>query len=95
MERSGAAFLTLAPTVAEPNKDSIQRALNEFLTQVAVGSSQWMHHAECGLSLDEFQAVHRLAEKWQSQGRVEILETHAETETRRALTDAIRLRRLS
>jgi hypothetical protein len=81
--------------LGEPNNHSQQRVLAEFLARTAVGSSQWIHHAECGLTLDEFQALHALAEEWESMGRVEILETHEESETRRKFTDAIRLRRLT
>jgi hypothetical protein len=81
--------------LGEPKHESIQRVLAEFLGSTAVGSSQWIHHAETGLSLEEFQAVRALAEKWQAVGRIEILETHREAETRRSLTDAIRFRRLT
>jgi hypothetical protein len=68
--------------------------LRDLLSDTPIGSSRWIHHSESGLSLEEFQAVHALAEEWESVGRLEILETHEETETRRSFTDAIKLRRL-
>ena len=85
----------LSPTVGGESTENIQHALAEFFRSTAVGAARWIHHGESGLSLDEFQALRALAEKFQLDGRVEILETHHETETRRRLADAIRLRRLA
>ena len=46
------------------------------------------------MTLTDFQAVHALAEKWESSGRIELLQTQVEEDTGKQLTLAIKFRRL-
>jgi hypothetical protein len=71
-----------------------RRLLEETLSTTAIHQERWINQAESGMTLADFQSVHALAEKWESSGRIEVLETQAEQETGKRLTLAIKFRRL-
>ena len=71
-----------------------QRLLEETVSTTALRQERWINQAESGMTLADFQAVRALAEKWESSGRIELLQTQEEEDTGRRLTLAIKFRRL-
>ena len=76
------------------NHGGAQRLLEETVSTTAIHQERWISQAESGMTLADFQIVHSLAEKWESAGRIEVLETKAEHDTGKRLTLAIKFRRL-
>jgi phage shock protein A len=76
------------------NDRGAQRLLEETVSATTLRQERWINQAESGMTLADFQAVHALAEKWQSSGRIELLETEVEEDTGKHLTLAIKFRRL-
>jgi len=85
------AWSTVSPV---PNDGGAQRLLEELLSSTAIRQERWINQAESGMTLAEFQILHALAEKWESSGRIEVLETQADEDTGKRLTLAIKFRRL-
>ena len=76
------------------NPGGPQRLLEETVASTAIRQERWINQAESGMTLADFQVLHALAEKWESSGRIEVLETQAEQDTGKRLTLAIKFRRL-
>ena len=76
------------------NDGGAQRLLEETISTTAIHQERWISQAESGMTLADFQAVRALAKKWETAGRIELLETQAERDTGKQLTLAIKFRRL-
>ena len=76
------------------NDGGARRVLEELLSTTAIRQERWINQAEIGMTLVDFQILHDLAEKWESSGRIEVLETQVEQDTGKRLTLAIKFRRL-
>lgn len=90
MEGRGAQPLRCAVT----SNGGAQRLLEETVSTTALRQERWISQAESGMTLADFQAVYALAEKWDSSGRIELLQTQVEEDTGKQLTLAIKFRRL-
>ncbi len=71
-----------------------QLLLEEMVSTTALRQERWINQAESGMTLADFQTVYALAEKWESSGRIELLQTQVEEDTGKRLTLAIKFRRL-
>lgn len=76
------------------NNGGAQRLLEETVSTTALRQERWINQAESGMTLADFQAVRALAEKWETSGRIELLQTQVEEDTGKQLTLAIKFRRL-
>jgi len=72
----------------------VRALLQEALSRIPVYEERWLHQDESGLTLGDFQVLYALAEESESLGRIEIVETQEETDTRKRLTVAVKIRRL-
>lgn len=68
--------------------------LQEAVSHIPMYEERWIHQIESGLTLGDFQLFYALAEESESLGRIEIVETQEETDTRKRLTVAVKIRRL-
>jgi hypothetical protein len=66
----------------------------EVFSDASIGADGWIEHDDSHLTLEQFQAVVRAAEEWESIGLIEIVVKREETGSGYSLIDAIRFRRL-